>query len=227
MNTFCVVFIAAVLFVHGTGRGSAQMGMRGAPPQFHGLWHGVVGSGSVYEMQGAEGNKSTMEVDVIGKESVAGKDASWMEITMNNSRMGGEMVMKYLLAVDASQMQISKVIMQMPGRPPMEMSQMMTGGQRKPIEYSDVRNNMDDVGSESVTTPAGTFSCEHYRAKDGTGDAWVSDKVVPFGLVKYQGKSQTMTLTKTVSDAKDKITGTPQPFDPMKMMQQQPQPPQP
>jgi hypothetical protein len=166
-----------------------------------------------------------MEVDVVGKESVAGKDASWMEITMSNPRMGGDMVMKYLVAVDGSQMQISKMIMQMPGRPPMEMSSILMGGQRKPIEYNDVRNNMDDLGPDSVTTPAGTFSCEHYRAKDGSGDAWVSEKVVPFGLIKYQAKSQTMTLTKTVTDAKDKITGTPQVFDPTKMMQQQsPQP---
>jgi hypothetical protein len=52
----------------------------------------------------------------------------------------------------------------------------------------------------------------------------VSDKVVPFGLVKYQGKSRTITLTKTVAGAKGKIAGTPQVFDPMKIMQQQPQP---
>lgn len=29
---------------------------------------------------------------------------------------------------------------------------------------------------------------------------------------------ETITLVKMISDAKDKITGTPQPFDPMRMM---------
>ncbi len=96
---------------------------------------------------------------------------------------------------------------------------------RQPINYSDIANKAEDVGSESVTTPAGTFTCEHYRAKDGSGDGWVSEKVVPFGLVRYQDKNQTITLVKAVTDAKEKITGTPQSFDPMKMMQQgQPQP---
>jgi hypothetical protein len=104
----------------------------------------------------------------------------------------------------------------------MEMPENMTQA-RKPTQFTDLRSNTDDVGSESVTTPAGTFACEHYRMKDGSGDAWVSDKVTPFGLVKYQGKTDSMVLTKLVTDAKDKIVGTPVPFDPMKMMQQQPQ----
>jgi len=38
--------------------------------------------------------------------------------------------------------------------------------------------------------------------------------------VKFQGKDTTMVLTKVITDAKDKITGAPVPFDPMKMMQQ-------
>jgi hypothetical protein len=36
--------------------------------------------------------------------------------------------------------------------------------------------------------------------------------------VKYQGKDSTMVLTKLVTDAKDRITGTPKKFDPMEMM---------
>jgi hypothetical protein len=46
----------------------------------------------------------------------------------------------------------------------------------------------------------------------------VSEKVSPFGVVKSQGKDTTMVLTKVVTDATDKITGTPQPFNPMMMM---------
>jgi hypothetical protein len=50
--------------------------------------------------------------------------------------------------------------------------------------------------------------------KDGSGDTWVSEKVSPYGVVRHQGKNTTMVLTKVVTDAKDKITGTPQPFNP-------------
>lgn len=46
------------------------------------------------------------------------------------------------------------------------------------------------VGSESVTVPAGTFTCKHFRNKltaDDKGpmlDLWISDGVTPTGLVK-------------------------------------------
>jgi hypothetical protein len=232
MKNLGLMFLVTFAMVCAGGVASAQMGMRGGPPAMSGLWHIVVGSGSLYEMQREDGTKHTMEFDVIGKESAGGKDAVWLEMVMNNGADVNRptMVFKELVTFDTStmQMELLKVIMQRPGAPPMDMSAMMTGA-REPIKFTDVQSSYQDVGSESVTTPAGTFSCERYKAKDGSGEAWVSDKVVPFGLVKSQGKTSTMTLVKMVTDAKDKITGTPQPFDPMKMIpQQQPQPqPQP
>jgi hypothetical protein len=36
--------------------------------------------------------------------------------------------------------------------------------------------------------------------------------------VKYQDSKSTMVLTKVITDAKDRITGTPTKFDPMQMM---------
>jgi hypothetical protein len=81
-----------------------------------------------------------------------------------------------------------------------------------------VRKGAERVGAEDVTTPAGTFSCEHYRTKDGATDVWVSDKVAPWGLVKMTGPGTSMTLVRVVTDATTKITGTPQKFDPAEMM---------
>jgi hypothetical protein len=98
----------------------------------------------------------------------------------------------------------------------------MNGPNQAQSPATDIRNSAEDVGSESITVPAGTFSCEHYRAKDGSGDTWVSPKVSPLGVVKHQGKDSTMVLTKVIADAKDKIVGTPQPFNPMMMMQPPP-----
>jgi len=90
-------------------------------------------------------------------------------------------------------------------------------GQKQP---ADIRDRAEDLGSESVTTPAGTFTAEHYKMKDGSGDAWVTPKAGPWGLVKFQGKDTSMVLTKVITDAKDKIVGTPQPFNPMMFQQQ-------
>lgn len=202
---------------------SAQMNMR-MSPEMRGLWKPVVGGGAAYESDHSGGQKTDMQFAIVAKDSVEGKDGMWMEMVMNNPRMGGEMVVKYFVSVDADQMQMSKIIMQMPGRPPMIMPENMSQG-RKPLQYEDIHKGADNVGSESVTVPAGTFQCDHWHMKDGSGDAWVSDKVSPFGLVKYQGtQGNTMVLTKLISDAKDKITGTPVPFDPMNMMPQGRQP---
>jgi hypothetical protein len=111
------------------------------------------------------------------------------------------------------------MIMQMPGRDPMEMDSTNPAGRAMGQNTaSDIRDKADFVGTDTITVPAGTFSCQHYHMKDGSGDGWVSDKVAPWGLVKMQGKDQTIVLTKVITDAKDHITGTPKKFDPMQMM---------
>ncbi|MGH9691840.1 MAG: hypothetical protein ACRD4C_12305 [Candidatus Acidiferrales bacterium] len=192
----------------------AQMGMmRG--PQPRGLFNPIVGFGAQYEIQTDKGTKMVMEINVVGKESVGGKDGYWFETTMSNPQMG-DIVMKVLTVPDGATTSTTRMIMQMGNRPPMEMPVQMNrmNNQKQPV---DIRSEAEDVGSESVTTPAGTFTCEHYRMKDGSGDTWLSEKVSPYGLVKHQGKDSTMVLTKVVTDAKDKITGTPQPFNPMMM----------
>lgn len=206
----------AAAFLLVTLTAGAQMGMRGGPPPMHGVWHPVVGNGAAYDMETKDSQKSAIEMAVVGKESVGGQDGIWMEITMNNTRMGGEIVMKMLTVVSGDNTTTTRMIMQLPGRPPMEMPSQMAQGQHR-TQPTDIRTTADDVGSESVTVPAGTFACEHYRMKDGSGDVWISEKVSPWGMVKFQGKDTSMVLTKVITDAKDMITGTPIPFDPMKL----------
>lgn len=202
-----------------TAQAQMGMGMRRSMPS--GVFSPVVGAGADYDMQSASGQKTTIEYAIVGKESVDGKDGFWMEWTTSSGPMG-EMVMKVLIVPGGASGQ--KAIMQMAGRPPMEMpmNSQMGHGNGSSTTPSDIRSLAEDVGTESVTTPAGTFSCEHYRMKDGSGDTWVSPKAAPLGIVKHQGKDSSMVLTKLVTDAKDKIVGTPQPFNPMSMMQQAP-----
>jgi len=179
-----------------------------------GMFNPVVGSGALYEVQPNGKDKMTIEIDVVGKEPVNGKDGYWFE-TAFDSHMG-QMLMKMLMVSDASNSTIAKIIMQMQGGPPMEMpAQMM--GQRAQQTY-DIREKADKVGSESVTTPAGTFTADHYHMKDDSGDFWVSEKVSPYGVIKGQGKDMNMVLLKVITDAKDKITGRPVPFNPRMMM---------
>ncbi|MFZ0580566.1 MAG: hypothetical protein WAN72_19590 [Candidatus Acidiferrales bacterium] len=203
----CLVVVAMALGA------SAQMGMRNAP-QLRGILNPVVGSGGQYEVTTAKGDKITMEMVIVGKESVDGKDAYWFENTISGAQMGGDVITKSLTVVNGSDTSVSRIIMQMPNRPPMEMPAQMVQmhGQKRP---TDIRSDAEDVGPESVTTAAGTFAAEHYKMKDGSGDMWIAAKAGPYGLVKFQGKDTTMLLTKVITDGKDKITGTPQPFNPM------------
>ena len=210
----CVGVLVAMMPLFASG----QMGMHVAPAM-RGIFNPVVGSGGEYEMTTDKGTKMVMEIAIVGKESVAGKDGYWFEMTMSNSPMG-QMVMKSLTMVDGTDTVVSRMIMQMGTRPPMEMpTQMNKSSAQK--QSADIRDRADDVGSETVTTPAGTFTAEHYKMKDGTGDAWVAPKAGPYGLVKFQGKDSTMVLTRVITDAKDKISGTPQPFNPMMFQQDQ------
>ncbi len=138
--------------------------------------------------------------------------AYWVE--MGITRDTGEMYMQELMVVNGNDAHIEKVIVMIPGRGPIEMPGAGMGSGQNIPPKPDLRNESEKVGTESVTTPAGTFDCEHWKSKDGTYDAWVSSKVIPWGIVKGTGTHGTLTLVKTISDAKSHITGTPQKFDP-------------
>jgi hypothetical protein len=192
----------------------AQMGMHSSPTM-RGVWNPVVGAGGTYELTKKDGTKTSMEMAIVGKESVSGKDGYWFEVTIADSPMG-TMIMKSLTVRDDQDMVSSKMIMQFGDRPPMEMpAQMTQARQGREKQPADIRQLADGVGTESLTTPAGTFSTTHYKMKDGSGDVWVADHAGPYGMVKFQGKDSSMVLTKVTTDAQDKITGTPVPFNPM------------
>jgi hypothetical protein len=209
---------ASILALALAGLACAQGPMGGMlGPQPRGIFNPIVGSGAQYEIQrgaqDANAKKITMEIAVIGKEAADGKDGYWLETSANTPV--GDMVVKVLTVQDGANTTFTRTIMQMAGRPATEMPQM---GRMQQKQSLDIRSEADKVGSESVTTPAGDFTADHYRMKNGSGDFWVSDKVSPYGLIKYQGKDMTMVLIKQVKDAKDKITGTPVPFNPALMM---------
>jgi hypothetical protein len=193
----------------------AQRGGMFHPPSFQGVWNPVVGSGGSYEMDDKTGGKTQLDLFIVSKDTVDAKDAYWMETAIQSGKTPGGIVMKIQMVVDAGNSHTAKVIMQMGSQPPMEMPMQMA--QQQGTKALDVRSTAKHLGTESITTPAGTFDCEHIQTEDGT-DLWVSPKVPPYGLVKMIGKDgNTMILTKVITNGKDRITGTPVPFNPMNM----------
>jgi hypothetical protein len=186
----------------------------------------VIGSGAAYQVEGKTG-KTEMEITIVGKEDVGGKPGFWVEMGMNPNG-AGQMYMKNLMVLNGKSTSLSLMIMQMAGQPPMEMPAAMINRNLSEAPTADIRDQAEHVGAEDVTTPAGTFSCEHYRSAKDAWDVWLSTKVTPWGLVKSVGNGQTIVVDRLMTDAKDHITGTPKPFDPAEMMRQRAgqQPPQ-
>ena len=191
-------------------------GMRGGmgrqAPRLLGEFKPVVGSGAQYQMTAKNGTMSFAYV-IVGQEDVEGSAGYWMEIRSENPGMPGEMVMKQLIVTGGDKPQIKRMIMQMPGRPPMEMPMGMLGmGQRGQGSGAGDTSPGEKVGSETITVPAGTFECDHYRKQEprGTVDVWISSKVPPYGMVKMSSAEMTAVLEKVLSNETSHIKGEPQ-----------------
>ncbi len=191
-------------------------GMRGGmgrrAPHLLGDFKPVVGSGAQYQMT-MQNKTMNFAYVVVGKEDVEGSTGYWMEIRTQGAEMPGEMVMKQLLVLGGDKPQIKRMIMQSPGRPPMEMPAMMLNmGQRGQAGGSGDASPGEKVGTETVTVPAGTFECDHYRKQEphGTVDVWISSKVSPYGTVKMTTGETTMVLEKILSNEASHIQGEPQ-----------------
>lgn len=182
---------------------------------FGGVWNPEVGSGAVYEIptKNAAKNsaKDTVDVAVVGKESVNGKQGYWMEVDIKKPTENVATILKMLVVRDGTYLAVKRGISQLPGHPPIDVGFLAQGWMQ--AQPTDIRREADDLGPAVVTTPAGTFACEHYKLKSGTGDVWIKAKTGPWGLVKSVSTTPlvtSMTLIRVITNAKDKITGTPQ-----------------
>jgi hypothetical protein len=196
---------------------SAQFGFSPIKrPNIANIFHPVVGQGAAYDTTDKDGKKSHMEMYVVDKEMVGTEQAYWMEVGHSADASGNLAYGKML--VTPTDFKFHKMVFVMPGQTqPMEMD--MEAKQHQTEMEKEVEK-WHSVGTETITVPAGTFSCEHWTNDEGKGDVWASPKVGPMGLVKSVENGRTMVLTKLITDAKTKITGTPVKFDPKMMMQQ-------
>jgi hypothetical protein len=198
---------------------SGMGGMFGNMPSMPGLSNPTVGSGSEYLMT-SKGKEMDIAMVALGKEDVDGSPGFWMEMRMTSADTGGgEMVIKTLMVTSATESGMKRMIMQQPGKPPMEidgmMMSMMQQHQSHPTTSATGGPNGgrgELVGTESVTVPAGTFTCQHYRSQgnNGTTDSWISTEVTPYAMVKMTNADSTMVLKKVLTNEKSHINGEPQ-----------------
>jgi hypothetical protein len=219
MKLMLRVGIVAVCVAVCASAVGAQFSMAG--PSIRGVWSPAVGSGAVYRIETKRDTPMEMEVAIVGTETIAGKTGYWLETSMMQQGEGLT-VMKMFMVQEAKEVNSLRFIVQPPNEEPMEMelSMMgMMGGAKPKPEKADVREGAVRVGMETITTPAGTFNCEHWRTSDQKTDIWISEKVTPYGLVKMTSPDSSFTLVRLVTNARTKIRGTPRKFNPMQMMQ--------
>lgn len=195
----------------------AQMGMDlFKPPAITKVFHPVVGKGAVYQDTSKDSKPRTMELSIVGKDTVDGKAAYWMEV-YSSSEEGKSVLGKSLITPE--DFQIHRMIIQPEGKQAMEMPMHMNAARQQKMQ--DNFNDWHSVGTESITVPAGTFSCEHWHNDKTNSDVWTSDKVVPFGMVKsVSSHGGTEVLVKVIDNATDRITGPVKQFDMQEMMQE-------
>jgi len=219
MKRCCVGLAVLVICLSIAASTSAQMGMDlFKKPDIVKAFNPVVGKGAQYlSTTNAKGvaKTTTMEMDIVAKESVEGKDGYWMEFVMTDEKNQSS-VGKALFTKD--DFQFHRMIIQMPGQGAMEMPFNANAARKEKME--NTMNEWHSVGNESITVPAGTFSCEHWRNDSRNSDVWTSDNVTPLGMVKEANPNGGMVLTKVITDAKDRITGPVRQFDMQQMMQQ-------
>jgi hypothetical protein len=121
---------------------------------------------------------------------------------------------------------VQQVMMQIGANDPMSLP---PGADQQPFSKPDPKTLIKE---ESVTVKGGTFKAKHYREKTPKGDVvdyWVSDKVLPLGLVKLETEQKAnpqisglvrFELVGTGKDAKPIITKPAKPFDQAAMIQQ-------
>jgi hypothetical protein len=200
---------------------SASAQFRGDIPRFQGVWAPKVGSGAMYQMDAKRSGKMKMEIAIVGEEKFEGKPGHWLEMFMPTDE--GEMVYKVLLVREGGTLEARRIIMQHPQMGAIEFNPnaMPPGmGARQKPQKADFTQDAELVGTESVTVPAGTFTCQHYKMKDNSGEVWFSPEVSPYGLVKMTSTDSTMVLLKQITDAKTRVRGTPQKME--DMMRQRP-----
>jgi len=199
----------------------AQMGMdMFQRPSILKVFHPVVGKGAQYQSTSKTGGSSRMEeFALIAKETVDGKDGYWMQI-VNVDEKGNISGGKALVTVD--DFQFHRMIVNVPGQGLMELpANMMLMSAQNHQKMDDNMRQWHSVGSDTITVPAGTFSCEHWRNDKNNDDLWTSDKVVPFGMVKQVGPNSAMVLVKTLDNVPDRFSGPAKKFDMQQMIQQQ------
>jgi len=168
---------------------------------------------------GGPADGTTMRFAVVGTEPVEGTNHYWFEMLTNDPKKGpkGQTIMQMLVPELGFQSGGVRGIIMKSGedqamRMPDQMVQMMgsrMGQQNLAAEIARGCRDMELVGWEQVTVPAGTFRALHVKNAREQVEAWILPDLY-FGLLRATMKDgSAMALTGRGSDAKSSIPNRP------------------
>jgi hypothetical protein len=138
------------------------------------------------------------------RQASVAKSAKNLQFEITSATPMGLMVMSSTYEPAGSDWKLTKVHVQMG-----TMQQDIPNDQLKSGDIKKDESPGKLIGTESLTTPAGKFSCKHYqramtpnKAGGETVDLWMSDQVSPTGLVKMTSTKAEISLMATGGDAK-------------------------
>lgn len=177
----------------------------------------TVGTWATYNWTGGRSDGNTIRVAVIGKETRAGTALYWYEMMMQNpKRSKDNMIMQMLvpgLTYDPNG--IRGFVMKSGDQPAMRIPEQMVrmmAANMGPNMAADIARGcaeMEVVGWEQVTVPAGSFRALHLRHPSSGTEAWLQP-TLGFPMVKAVMKDNgTMALAGQGTGAKSSITETP------------------
>jgi hypothetical protein len=200
------------LATSGRSQDMSQAMMMLRPPNIPGVqFDQEVGAGAEYRI----GSQFSLALVTVGKESVDGQDGYWMEARLDGGP-NAKLIMKVLLVGGAMDPDVKRIVIQLPGRPPMEVPQgelreraRDLGGRQPSSQWTS-----QSLGSENMTVSAGTFECQHFRITNSgkTADYWISPSVHAYGIVKMASSDGTslLVLKRVLEHETSQIHGEPQ-----------------
>ncbi|MFN2570346.1 MAG: hypothetical protein ABR537_01850 [Gemmatimonadales bacterium] len=177
----------------------------------------TVGTWASYNWTGGRSDGSKIRVAVVGKEMRAGTALYWYEMMMQNPKRAKDNTILQMLVPSLmyDPNAIRGFVMKSGDQPamriPEQMIRMMAAnlGSNMGTDIARACDNMDLVGWEQVTVPAGSFRALHLRQASSGTEAWIQPSL-GFPMVKAVLKDNgTMELAGQGTGAKSSITETP------------------
>lgn len=184
-----------------------------------------VGSSAQYNVTVGTMGPMTMRLGLVGRAAAGNTIETSIEGGIA-ARAGGKMITQ-MTVPSGSNGKVQKMVLQLGANDPMEMP--IEGAQAQQFSKPDPKTL---VKEETIKVAAGSFKTKHYHDKTAQGDTvdfWVSENVMPIGLVKMEATQKNnpqiggpikMELVATGKGAKSSITKAPKPFDQAAFMKQ-------